>query len=152
MTETRVIKRYNAYYKGWCLAFGEHNGEYEESRDINWLYAEDRIGLILSAELRKKAQHELLGHTAPLPALRLTDRSVSFNTFDYPLKDASDRDNLERFRSFLLTHAEIHMFLSSHLIYPPRTRILTFATQKPLIIMYKEMKPLRLIIDPQPGE
>jgi hypothetical protein len=147
MTDTRVIKRYNAYYKGWCLAFGEHSGDYDESRDINWLYGEDRIGLILSTELRKRAQHELLGHPSSVPALQLTEHSVSFNAFDYPLKDESDLENLQKFRQFLRSHQEIHMFLSSHLIYPPRTRILTFATQKPLIIMYKEMQPLRLILE-----
>ncbi|MET0029817.1 MAG: hypothetical protein ABW101_19460 [Candidatus Thiodiazotropha sp.] len=146
MTETRVIKRYNAYYKGWCLAFGEHSGDYEEFRDINWLYGEDRVGLILSAELRKRAQHELLGHSDAIPALQLSEQSVSFNAFEYPLQDPMDLDNLKRFRQFLLSHREIHMFLSSHLIYPPRTRILTFATQKPLIIMYKEMQPLKLLI------
>ncbi len=147
MTDTRVIKRYNAYYKGWCLAFGEHSGDYEETRDINWLYGEDRVGLILSTELRKRAQHELLGHASSIPALRLSDQSVSFNAFDYRLQDDPDLNHLHRFRQFLLSHREIHMFLSSHLIYPPRTRILTFTTQKPLIIMYKEMQPLKLIID-----
>ncbi len=147
MTDTRVIKRYNAYYKGWCLAFGEHTGDYDESRDINWLYGENRVGLILSTELRKQAQHELLGHPTAIPALQLTEHSVSFNAFDYRLKDASDLENLQRFRQFLRPQREIHMFLSSHLIYPPRTRILTFATQKPLIIMYKEMQPLRLILE-----
>lgn len=146
MTDTRVIKRYNAYYKGWCLAFGEHTADYGDERDISWLFGEGRVGLILSPDLRRKAQHELLGHNDHIPQLQVADYRVGFNTFDYQLQDDIDLANMRKFKQFLLNHSEVHMFLSSHLIYPSRTRILTFATQKPLIIMYKEMQPLKLTI------
>ncbi|MES9939830.1 MAG: hypothetical protein ABW104_03040 [Candidatus Thiodiazotropha sp. 6PLUC2] len=146
MTETRVIKRYNAYYKGWCLAFGEHSAEYGDERDISWLYGEDRVGLILSPRLLKKAQHELLGHHQILPNLQLSNHSVAFNAFDYSLQDEVDMKNILKFKKFLLEGKEVHMFLCSHLIYPSKTRILTFSTQKPMIIMYKEMQPLKLTI------
>jgi hypothetical protein len=146
MTDSRVIKRYNAYYKGWCLAFGEHTADYDDYRDISWLFGEDRIGLILTPSLLKKAQYELLGHHQALPELQLSNHSVSFNAFDYALQDDIDLKNAQRFKQFLLESKEIHMFLCSHLIYPPKTRILTFSTQKPLIIMYKEMQPLKLTI------
>jgi hypothetical protein len=146
MTDTRVIKRYNAYYKGWCLAFGEHTADYGEERDISWLFGENRIGMILSAKLLKKAQHELLGHHQEIPKLQLSNNSVAFNAFDHALQDDIDLKNIQRFKQFLLHKEEMHMFLCSHLIYPSRTRILTFSTQKPLIIMYKEMQPLRLTI------
>jgi hypothetical protein len=146
MTDTRVIKRYNAYYKGWCLAFGEHTADYDEERDISWLFGENRIGMILSAKLLKRAQQELLGHHQEIPKLQLSNDSVAFNTFVYALQDEIDLNNIQRFKEFLLHKEEMHMFLCSHLIYPSRTRILTFATQKPLIIMYKEMQPLRLTI------
>ena len=146
MTDSRVIKRYNAYYKGWCLAFGEHTADYGDERDISWLFGENRIGLILSSDLRKKAQHELLGRHRGIPELLLSNQAVAFNAFDYALQDETDLNNLQRFKQFLLSEKEIHMFLCSHLIYPSHTRILTFATQKPLIIMYKEMQPLKLIV------
>jgi hypothetical protein len=55
--------------------------------------------------------------------------------------------NILRLKAFLLRGEEMHMFLCSHLIYPSRTRILTFATKKPLIIMYKEMQPLKLVVE-----
>ncbi|MEJ2611761.1 MAG: hypothetical protein P8179_17215 [Candidatus Thiodiazotropha sp.] len=146
MTSSRIIKRYNAYYKGWCLAFGEHTADYDDDRDICWLFGENRIGLILSPNLRKKTQHELLGHHHLLPELQISDQTVNFNTFEYPLQDDIDRKNIQKLKEFLLNTPETHMFLCSHLIYPARTRILTFASQKPLIIMYKEMQPLKLIV------
>ncbi|MCU7905276.1 MAG: hypothetical protein KZQ76_05345 [Candidatus Thiodiazotropha sp. (ex Epidulcina cf. delphinae)] len=147
MNESRIIKRYNAYYKDWCLAFGEHTVEYEEERDINWLFGEDRIGLILSRALWKEAQHQLLGHHQEIPQLVLSDDTVGINKFDYRLKDDIGRMNIQKLKTFLLSKEELHMFLSSHLFYPSHTRIITFAMKKPLLIMYKEMQPLQLIIE-----
>ncbi len=46
-----------------------------------------------------------------------------------------------------LDSQDIHMFLCSHFIYSPRTRIITFSQKKPTPIMYKEMPPLKLIIE-----
>lgn len=147
MNDSRIVKRYNAYYRGWCLAFGEHTADYDDDRDVSWLFGEDRIGLILSPPLRKQAQHELLGHHDMIPQLHLTNDSVGFNKNTFQLKDDIDLRNILRLKAFLLHAKELHMFLCSHLFYPSRTRILTFATKKPLIIMYKEMQPLKLIIE-----
>ncbi len=147
MNDSRIVKRYNAYYRGWCLAFGEHSADYDDDRDISWLFGEDRIGLILSSSLLKQAQHELLGHHDEMPNLTLYDNSVRFNRHEHPLQDDIDLKNIIRLKEFLQHGEELHMFLCSHLIYPPRTRIVTFATKKPLIIMYKEMQPLKLVIE-----
>lgn len=147
MADARLIKRYNAYYHGWCLAFGEHNAEYEKGRDINWLEGEERMGLILSPRLRKQANRELLGHHNEIPELALSDHSVRMNRFTHALKDDFDRRNIQRLKDFLRTSRELHMFLCSHLFYPTGTRIITFARKKPMIIMYKEMQPLNLVIE-----
>jgi hypothetical protein len=147
MNGSRIVKRYNAYYRGWCLAFGEHDADYDEERDISWLFGEERIGLILSSTLRKQAQHELLGHHDEIPQLSLSNDSVVLNQYRHQLQDDVDMRNILRLKKFLLQGEEMHMFLCSHLFYPSRTRILTFATKKPLIIMYKEMQPLNLIIE-----
>jgi hypothetical protein len=147
MNGSRIVKRYNAYYRGWCLAFGEHEADYDEDRDISWLFGEDRIGLILSSTLRKQAQYELLGHHDEIPQLSLCNDSLAFNQYRHRLQDDVDMRNILRFKAFLLQGDEMHMFLCSHLVYPSRTRILTFATKKPLIIMYKEMQPLKLVIE-----
>jgi hypothetical protein len=147
MSDSRIVKRYNAYYRGWCLAFGEHSADYDEAREISWLFGEDRIGLILSSDLRKQAQNELLGHHDQIPQLSLTDESVVFNQYKHHLQDDVDTRNSLRLKEFLLHGEALHMFLCSHLFYPSRTRILTFATKKPLIIMYKEMQPLKVVIE-----
>lgn len=146
MNESRIIKRYNAYYRGWCLTFGEHTADYEDERDINWLYGEDRIGLILSPSLRKQAHREFLGQHEEIPELGLSDNMVRVNTSVYCLKSDADRLNVQRLKDFLLSSQDMHMFLSNHLFYP-RTRIITFAREKPIIIMYKEMQPLKLVVE-----
>jgi hypothetical protein len=145
--DSRIIKRYNAYYHGWCLTFGEHNADYGQARDISWLFGEDKAGLILSNDLRKKAQREFLGHQQKIPQLGLSDTSLRMNHYIHPLVDDIDRSNVKRLIAFLISSHDLHMFLSTHLIYPANTRIITFAKKKPLIIMYKEMRPLQLIIE-----
>lgn len=146
MSELRIIRRYNAYYRGWCLTFGEHTADYEDERDINWLYGEGRIGLILSPGLRKLAQREFLGQHEEIPELGLSEHMVRVNTSVYRLKSDGDRLNVQRLKDFLLNSQDMHMFLSNHLFYP-RTRIITFAREKPIIIMYKEMQPLKLVVE-----
>ena len=147
LIESRIIKRYNAYYHGWCLAFGEHNADYGEERDISWLFGEDKAGLILSDSLRKQAQREFLGHQNKIPQLGLSNSGLRMNHHIQPLADEIDRTNMQRLKDFLLSSHDLHMFLSSHLIYPTKTRIITFAKKKPLIIMYKEMRPLQLMVE-----
>jgi hypothetical protein len=147
MLDSKIVKRYNAYYQGWCLAFGEHTADYGEDRDISWLFGEEKVGMIFSPKLLKRAQREFLGNPEKIPQLAVSDSSLRLNNFTYLLPDEIDKRNVKRLKDFLLTSHELHMFLSSHLIYPPRTRIITFARKKPIIIMYKEMQPLQLLVE-----
>lgn len=146
MGEFRIIKRYNAYYRGWCTTFGEHRADYQEERKINWLYGEDKVGMILSPRLLKRMHKELLGHQDEMPQLRVTESSVSFNEFNLHLTDSIDKQAAKFLKRFLRDSPSLHMYLCSHLFYPPRTRIVTFARKKPITIMYKEMQPLKLIV------
>lgn len=146
MAETRLIKRYNAYYHGWCLAFGEHSAKYVDERDINWLFGDERIGLILSPELLKHAQRELLRHHDILPQLTLSNEYLKLNDFLHPLKDEVDTLNAPKLKAFLRGKDELHMYLTTHLFYPNK-RIITFAKKKPVLIMYKEMQPLKLVLE-----
>jgi len=146
MSDSRIIKRYNAYYHGWCLTFGEHTASYDEDRSINWLYGEDRIGLIVAPRLRKQAQLEFLGHRDGLPELGLSEDTVRVNQSVHHLKSDTDKEDVRQLMDFLLNGQDMHMFLCSHLFYP-RTRIITFCAKKPITIMYKEMQPLKLIIE-----
>ena len=145
--DSRVIRRYNAYYHGWCLAFGEHEATYDESKEINWLFGEDRVGLALAPRLRKLLFRELLGQHDRIPELTLADDAVKFKSVAYPFSDESVIVGMQSFKKFLLGGDDFHMFLSSHFCYPPGTRIVTFAKKKPLGIMYKEMQPMKLNLE-----
>ncbi len=145
--DSRVIRRYNAYYHGWCLAFGEHEVTYDEGKEINWLFGEDRMGLALAPRLRKLLFRELLGQHDKIPELTISDDAIKFKSRPYPLPDESTRAGMQYFKKFLLGGDDVHMFLSSHFCYPAGTRIVTFARKKPLGIMYKEMQPMKLNIE-----
>ncbi|MEW7978940.1 MAG: hypothetical protein AB2813_03835 [Candidatus Sedimenticola endophacoides] len=145
MSKLRIIRRYNAYYQGWCLVFGEHRANYDEHRAVNWLIGEERMGLILAPSLRKRLARALLRRQDEVPELVLTETSLSVGEWDYHFSERHDLDHLRLFREFMNGGGELHMFLSSHFCYPPKTRILTFARRKPLAIMHKEMQPLNLI-------
>lgn len=146
-SDNKIVRRYNAYYQGWCMAFGEHEAVYHDDWNINWLFAEDRIGLAISSALRKRISRELLGQRDKAPVVILSDDLVKINRLHYLLIDEAERENVRRIREFILESSELHMFLCSHFCYPPRTRIITFSRKKPLAIMYKEMLPLDLIIE-----
>ncbi len=145
--DSRVIRRYNAYYHGWCLAFGEHEATYDENKDINWLLGEDRVGLALATRLRRLLFRELLGQHDKIPELTLADDAVKFKSVAYSLSDESVQVGMQYFKKFLLDGDDFHMFLTSHFCYPAGTRIVTFAKKKPLGIMYKEMQPMKLNIE-----
>ena len=147
MIDFRIIKRYNAYYHGWCLAFGEHTANYTQEQDISWLFGEDRMGLILSSGLLKQAKRELLGHHKQIPELAISNDMLRMNEFIYRLNNDTERMNNQRLKNFLLSSHDLHMFLCSHLFYPSGTRIITFAKKNPLVIMYKEMQPLKLVVE-----
>ena len=147
MVEKRVVKRYNTYYQGWRLAFGEHRVVYDERRDINWLFSEDRIGLAVAARLRKRIYRELLGHQEQLPQLVVTEDAVRINDFVYPLSVEADRQGARLLKQFLLEQEVLHMFACSHFCYPAGTHIITFSGKKPTIILYKEMQPLEVILE-----
>ena len=144
---SRVIRRYNAYYHGWCLSFGKHEVTYDEDKEINWLIGEDQVGLALAPRLRKLLFRELLGQHDKTPELTISDNAIKFKNKPYALPDESTTAGMQYFKKFLLGGDDFHMFLSSHFCYPPGTRIITFSKKKPLIIMYKEIEPLQLIVD-----
>ena len=146
MAANRLIKRYSAYYSGWCVAFGEHKAVYDESRDINWLHGESQVGFALAPKLKKILVRELLSKHVDIPEITLTDSYVKINDKCYDFRTEEDAREMQALKSFFETPDDIHMFLTSHFCYPPGTQIITFATKSPLVIMYKEIKPLKLTV------
>ena len=146
MSFERLIKRYSAYYSGWCVAFGEHEITYDEDKEINWLHGESKIGFALAQRLKRILLRELLGKHVDIPTITLADSYVKINERKYELMSERDMQEMEVLKDFFRSPDDIHMFMTSHFCYPPGTKIITFSTKKPLLIMYKEIKPLRLVI------
>ena len=143
MTTELNVKRYAAYYHGWCLAFGEHELNYEEEPGIHWVFGPSQVGFVVDDELKKRLFKELLGQQVEVPEIRLAPEGMTFNEFEHPFSE-KERRGAEKIREFIRVQKELHMFLTSHFCYPPRTRIITLAPKKPPIILYKEIEPLRL--------
>jgi len=146
MAFDRLIKRYSAYYSGWCVSFGEHKAVYDEDRDINWLHGESQVGLALAPKLKRILVKELLGKHVDIPEITLTDTYVKINDQCYKFRTEDDEREMSALKDFFEAPDAIHMFLTSHFCYPPGTKIITFAAKPPLIIMYKEIKPLKLMV------
>jgi hypothetical protein len=142
MSYSRQIRRYSAYYKGWCIAFGEHDTYYDENKEINWLFGDSKIGFILSPELKRIFFRELLGRDKNIPLVNIEQSEIRLNAYRIPITLEEDIEKLESFKEFINTEKDVHLCLTSHFYYPPGTRIITFTKKKPLVIMYKEIQPV----------
>lgn len=142
----RKIKRYSAYFLGWCQAFGEHDISFEDDRDMNWLFGESKIGIVFSAKTRRLFLKEMLREHQEGPLVILSETSMRIGDLHYPFVSEQDRKGVAGVVKFFKNNDEIHMFLTSHFCYPPGTRIITFSIKKPLIILYKELAPLTVRI------
>jgi len=146
MSYSRLVKRYAAYYAGWCVAFGEHEIRYDEDKEINWLVGDSKIGFTLSPQLKRLFFRELLGKHAHTPLVRIQKSEIRINQYRIPVTLEEDKRALASLKEFLNTEEDVHLCLTSHFCYPPGTRIITFTKKKPLIIMYKEIQPMKVEI------
>ncbi len=151
MTSDSIVHRYAAYYSGWCVAFGEHEIRYDEGKRINWLYGDSRIGLILSPGLKKRLFRVLLHGTGDAPPVELLHDRVKIGGFVYPIEEEEDRQGFRGIERLYRQSSQLHLFLTSHFCYPKGTRIVTFASQRPLGIIYKEIQPLELRLGARPS-
>lgn len=147
MANEVLIKRYNTYYQGWCLSFGEHEADTDEDRDLYWLIGEARIGMAVSPKLKRTLNLALLGHHEKTPELVLeNDTLKAQDTVIYKLTDEVDKEGMGQLKIFLDGKDDLHLFITSHFGYPSGTCILTFSREKPTILLYKEMQPLKVMI------
>ena len=138
MTSEYELKRYAAYYKGWCQAFGEHESIASEDSGISWLFGEKQVGFISPRKLTKLLLREIL-RKHETPTLTIGRNSVQIGAFDYRPAKASDESALLAISTFLETGNVCHIYLTSHFMYGTGTRILTLSSKKPLSIIYKEI-------------
>lgn len=136
------IRRYAAYFKGWAQAFGNHQGVYDEARELNWLFSEDRqVGLIMSRPVRRRLFQEILAERRAQVSLTLGPEHIGVDRTLLPCGDA-ERQAARAIHDLLGSGEQLHLYLAYHLFYPSGTRILTLSPKSPLGIIYKEIQPL----------
>jgi hypothetical protein len=141
----RTIARYSSYYHGWCIAFGEHDIRYDEDLTINWVESESQMGFVVSADKTKPLYRELLRYRDEVPIVDISEFRTRINELEYEFSN-KELYGAKKFIEYVQRHKVLHMFLTSHFCYPPRTRIVTFSPKKPSIILYKEISPIKLIL------
>lgn len=138
------IRRYAAYLKGWCQAFGEHEAQFSNDESIGWLFADDQIGLILPKGLNKKLHREVLGKKRKASVFTIRPDCVCVGKFHHSFSTPSDVEGLSKLTKLLSTSDEIHLYLTYHFMYSQGTRIITFSRKPPLGLIYKEIDPMQL--------
>jgi hypothetical protein len=144
MTDEQVIHRYAAFFKGWCQAFGEHEAQFTEDESIGWLYAENQIGLILPRELGKQLFRKILGKKHKIPVITLSRDIIGIGNFQYTFSEPHDLAGLDKLIQMLASGKELHLYLTYHFMYQRGTRIITFSTEQPWPLIYKEIEPIKI--------
>lgn len=139
----RELKRYAAYFRGWCQAFGEHDHIHSDRSGIDWLLADRQVGLVLPREMVKPLYREVLLNRQP-PAVTFRSDRIEVGSLRIPLEKQVERAALQAVGRLLDSRGEIHLYLTSHLLYGGGNRIITFSGKKPLIIIYKEIGAMRI--------
>jgi hypothetical protein len=142
----RELKRHAAYFRGWCQAFGEHESIYQDDTGINWLTAEHQVGLVLPKPLIRSLYREVLLHEQ-VPTLTFHQQSVEIGSLDIPIGEKYQQQALSAMARVLDSSSEIHVFLTSHLLYGEGSKIITFSNKKPLAIIYKEIGTMRIRLE-----
>ena len=138
------IRRYTAYLKGWCQAFGEHEALFTNDESISWLFADDQIGMILPNELNKELYRQVLGKKHKMPILTIRPDCVCVGDFHQCFSTPSDLEGLSRLTKLLDSNDEIHLYLTYHFMYAQGTRIITFSRTPPWGLIYKEIDPMQI--------
>lgn len=141
------IRRYAAYLKGWCQAFGEHESLFTNDESITWLFTDDQIGMILPKGLNKKLHRAALGKKHKLPVLTLRADCVCVGNFHHCFSSPSDIEGFSKLTRLLGNTDEMHLFLTYHFMYAQGTRIITFSRKPPWGLIYKEIDPMQLQLE-----
>ena len=139
----RETKRYSAYFRGWCQAFGEHESIPGEENDIHWLYTEHQAGFILPQPIIRRLYREVLSNRQP-PPLTFGHDTFEIGSLKFALAKRQEKRILDIIENILTSSDDHHVYLTSHLMYGTQARIITLSTKKPLTIIYKEIGTLRI--------
>ena len=139
----REFKRYGAYYKGWCQALGQHESLEADDRGSKWLFTNEEVGLLLPKSLLKLLYRETLS-SLQVPPLVFGQHGVNIGKLNFLLKKNSETPVLTSMKKLLEAESDLHVFMSSHLLYGDENRIITFSKKKPLSLIYREIGNMRV--------
>jgi len=139
------LKRYSAYFRGWCQAFGEHESIEREESGVHWVFADHQVGLVLPKPRVRQLNREVLLHRQA-PLLNFSRDGAQVGSFLLPLEAGHRKATLRALRNVFEEQEMAHVYLSSHLLYSG-SRIITFSSRKPLLIIYKEIGTMRVRIE-----
>jgi hypothetical protein len=142
----RELIRYAAYFKGWCQAFGEHEGIQCKESGIDWLLADHQVGLVFPMETVKSLRREVLLHKLT-PSLAFCEDCIQVGGLRIPLEKQQEQRALEAVAEILESPEAVHLYLTSHLLYGGGNRIITFSNKKPLQIIYKVIGTMRVRLE-----
>lgn len=142
----RELKRYAAYFRGWCQAFGEHENVHSDASGIDWLLAGSQVGLVLPRPMIRPLYREVLLHEQP-PAVAFRADHIEVGSLHIPLEEQVESAALDAIGELMQGEGDIHLYLTSHLLYGGGNRIITFSAKKPLLIIYKEIGRMALRLD-----
>ena len=139
----REIKRYGAYFRGWCQAFGEHENTCAYGRNSQWILGKEQVGLILPKPLIKQLYRETLLHEQ-MPALVFSQQGVQIGTLHIQFESEHEKQVFTAIENFFGTGSDMHLFLTSHLLYGNGSKIFTISTKKPLSLIYREIGSMKI--------
>ena len=142
----RELTRYAAYFRGWCQAFGEHEQVHGKTSGIEWLLADDQVGLVLPREFIKPLYREVLLHRRS-PTLMLRKDGIEVGSLRIRLDRKDEQIPRQALADLATGRPGLHLYLTSHLIYGGGNRIITFSARKPLLIIYKQIGTMVLRLD-----
>lgn len=154
MTDTadvRLIRRWCAYFRGWSQAFGAHELIDDRERGLRWLIGDEQLGLILTPAIKRLLYPGLLGRHAgeEPPPVRVGAQGLILGGAELAPLEAQC-PLWSQLRQLLAGPADLHLYQTYHLIYPTGTRILTLSRHAPLPLIYRELAPLAVRLDPDP--
>lgn len=137
------IKRYGAYFKGWCQVFGEHESVLVGEHENCWLIGEQKVGLILPKSLVRRLNSEVLLHEQ-VPVVSFTQQGVQIGALHFPFKSELEKRVLSAIEQLIDTGQDLHLFLTSHLLYGNGRKIITISNKRPQSIIYKEIGSMKI--------
>ncbi len=142
----REVKRYAAYFRGWCQAFGEHESLADHDREVFWLVSPDQAGFVLPRSYLRQLYREILLHEHAPPLTFHADR-VAVGDFELELARQHETRILDSIAGLLEAGRALHVYLTSHFMYGTNARIITLSAKKPLLIIYKEIGTIRIRLE-----